>query len=83
MMKSYSEITKENDQLRKESQDKELLIQNLMEKINYLQRRVVFLENELAEAAGQTSDDEDFASKIHTIKRRQGFTQHTRQSLDE
>jgi hypothetical protein len=52
MMKSYSEITKENDQLRKESQDKELLIQNLMEKINYLQRRVVFLENELAEAAG-------------------------------
>ena len=47
----------ECEQLRRESQEKEVLIQNLMEKINYLQRRVVFLENELAEA-GQSDDDQ-------------------------
>jgi hypothetical protein len=55
-----------------------------MEKINYLQRRVVFLENELAEV-GQTSEDEDFANhaKMQIHKNTQGFTQHTRQSMED
>ena len=35
-----------------------MLVQNLMEKINYLQRRVVFLENELADAAASHSEEE-------------------------
>ena len=45
---------------------------------------MVFLENELAEA-GQTSEDEDFANhgKIQVHKNTQGFTQHTRQSMDD
>ena len=49
-LKSYYELTLECQELRRGSQEKENIIQNLMEKINYLQRRLVFLENELAEA---------------------------------
>jgi hypothetical protein len=56
-MPSYQELSEECEQIRRESQEKEVLIQNLMEKINYIQRRVVFLENELAEA-GQSDDDQ-------------------------
>jgi hypothetical protein len=45
-----------------------------MEKINYLQRRVVFLENELAEAArsGAGSDEEDGSPAMET-----GFNKFT------
>lgn len=58
-MKSYQDIVNENETLKKECGEKENLIQNLMEKINYLQRRVVFLENELADAARSESPSED------------------------
>ncbi|TNV81138.1 hypothetical protein FGO68_gene6066 [Halteria grandinella] len=59
--RSYGSICDENERLKRENSDKEVLIQNLMEKVNYLQRRVVFLENELADAARSPSqsDEED------------------------
>jgi hypothetical protein len=35
-MPNYQELSEECEQIRRESQEKEVLIQNLMEKINYL-----------------------------------------------
>ncbi|CDW80010.1 traf-type zinc finger family protein [Stylonychia lemnae] len=48
----------QNTQLTEKLEEKETVIQNLMEKINYLQRRVVFLENEIYELQNSSSEED-------------------------
>jgi len=52
---TYQELSEEVKSLREKGKEKDETIHNLMEKINCLTRRVVFLENELFEMQNNDS----------------------------